>query len=186
MTQLRDARSSSQAGVCRMSSETPARRALRQRASVPTGRAAAASPKRSRGMRRHGLPRIVQRDNALCVERGAEEGSLRRNLEPASLSRAGPRRTGGRGSEARRVPGARQVRSHGVVGVGAYWVAVAGSAGGVVVAAGQELAPFGARELSPGDLAGVAGERLWPDVPEVGAAGVVGGEQPRAVGHERR
>jgi aryl-alcohol dehydrogenase-like predicted oxidoreductase len=47
-------------------------------------------------------------------------------------------------------------------------------------------APLGARELSPGDVAGLVAERLWPDVPEVGAAGAVGGEQPCAIGHERR
>src|SRR6185312_16985255 len=56
-----------------------------------------------------------------------------------------------------------------------------GSAGRVVVTAGDEFVPFGACELPPGDLAGVAGERLGADVPEVCAPRVVACDQVRVV-----
>jgi hypothetical protein len=162
-----------------------ASRALRQRASVPTGRAAAepeAVAGHAFGMDYRGLSSAT----TPCVSSGSlksaafvETGSQRR-------SRALPPMDGRSsfGTEMGAWSASRADSRGG--GVGAYWFAVAGSAGGVIVAAGQELAPFGVRQLSPGDVAGVAGERLWPDVPEVGAAGAVGGEQLRAVGHERR
>ena len=47
------------------------------------------------------------------------------------------------------------------------------SAGRVVVAAGQELVPLGAGEAAPRDAAGLADQRLRPDVPEVRVAGLV-------------
>ena len=60
------------------------------------------------------------------------------------------------------------------------------SAGGVVLAAREELGPLGAREPSPGDLAGLAKEPFGTHVPEVRATVSVARDEPAAVARELR